>query len=73
MKCSRYGRGQTQLDDLIARLEGQVFHVTQLAYLTDILRAGFISPNADRSLQSAFGCLSNGFFGNRGCVSRLPP
>lgn len=69
MKCSRYIRRQTQLDDLFARLEGQVFHVTNLAYLTDILRAGCISPNVDRSLPSTFGYLTNGFFRNRGCVS----
>lgn len=70
MKCSRIVRRDTEsLDDIEARLEGRVFHVTPIGCLPDILRSGFVEPNLDGSRHSPFGFAANGFFRRRGCVS----
>jgi len=73
-----YVRLETEpLDDIEAQLEGQVFHVTRLAYLPSIVESGEIRPNTDGSLPTTFGYPKNGFFRNRNCVSlfdyRLEP
>ena len=49
-------------------LRGRVFHVTRLAALAEILRAGEIRGNADRALPTVFGS-TNSYFRNRGCIS----
>lgn len=54
--------------DILADLEGHVFHITTLASLPAILAAGSVSPNRDGSLPTAFGG-GEGYFRKRGCVS----
>ena len=73
-----YVRSETEpLDDIEAQLEGQVFHVTKLAYLPSIIESGEIRPNSDGALPTTFGYAINGFFRKRNCVSlfdyRLEP
>jgi hypothetical protein len=70
LKTTTYIRSEKDsLDDISSLLEGRVFHVTRLAYLDAILTSGEIRPNGDCSLPSTFGCLANGFFRKRNCIS----
>lgn len=70
VKTTTYIRRETEsLDDISSILEGQVFHVTKLAYLDSILTTGEIRANVDCSLPTTFGHLANGFFRKRNCVS----
>jgi hypothetical protein len=70
MKIIKYVRRETEpLDDLEAYLQGQVFHVTRLSFLSSIHKDGEIKPNRDGMLQTTFGSSTNAFFRKRNCVS----
>lgn len=70
MIITKYVRSETaSLADILERLQGQVFHVTKLAYLPSIRADGEIRPNTDGALQTTLGSSTNAFFRNRGCVS----
>ena len=55
--------------ELIDKLAGSVFHVTQAGSLESILAIGSLLPNLESTRQSPFGNSGNGFFRNMGCVS----
>lgn len=65
------------MEDIMAMLEGQVFHVTRRAHWPAIVEAGRLEPNRDGRLPTTFGYSRNAFFNNRGCISvfdyRTPP
>jgi hypothetical protein len=56
-------------DRLLPLVEGRVFHVTLAANVPAITAAGAIEPNIDGAFATTFGCSSNSYFRNRGCVS----
>ena len=56
-------------DVLLPLLLERVFHVTDSAYLEEIVRSGGLRPEPDAAFASAFGSRPNGFFRKRGCVS----
>ena len=55
--------------ELIEKLAGTVFHVTQTDSLESILASGGLLPNLEGSRQSPFENSGNGFFRSMGCVS----
>jgi hypothetical protein len=57
------------LDDILARLEGRVFHVTRLKNWPRIQEDGRILPSPGERAEITFGRASNGFFRKRECVS----
>ena len=57
------------LDDILARLEGRVFHVTRLKNWRRIQEDGHILPSPGERAETTFGHASHGFFRKRGCVS----
>ena len=68
--AKKYSRRETEsLDDIEIYLQGRVFHVTRLAYLSSIVECGEIRPNSDGALPTTFGSSNNAFFRNRNCVS----
>ncbi len=68
--AKRYVRRETEpLDDIMAYLQGHVFHVTRLTYLPSIIKRGEVLPNRDGMLPTTFGFSDNAFFRNRDCVS----
>jgi hypothetical protein len=70
MHITEYKRSESEpVDDILAALEGTVFHVTKLVNLPLILQCNEIRPNPDGSLPSTFGSSINSFFRRRGCVS----
>ena len=57
------------LDNILARLEGRVFHVTRLTNWPRIQEDGHILPSPGDRAEQTFGHASHGFFRKRGCVS----
>lgn len=62
-------RETESLDDIDAYLQGHVFHVTKLSFLSSIDQDGEVKPNRDGVLQTTFGSSKNSYFRNRSCVS----
>ena len=73
VRVSTFGRynsrGSGPHDEVLAYVEGRVFHVTLLDYLPSIIRDGEIQTNKSGELPTGFGYLPNGYFRNRDCVS----
>jgi hypothetical protein len=61
-------REREPLDDIEARLQGRVFHVTSASSWESIKACGAIQPNSEGLWTSPFGS-RNGFFRKRGFVS----
>jgi hypothetical protein len=67
--AQKYIRSESEpLGDIEAYLQGKVFHVTKLNYLSSIIECGEIKTNIKGELPSTFGVYNN-FFKNRNCVS----
>jgi len=55
-------------NDLLPRLQGHVFHVTQWRSVSSIQARGVIAPNLS-GIPSPFGTTENGYFRSKNCVS----
>lgn len=57
------------LVDVVALLEGKVFHVTKREYWPAIQTSGVLLPNSKNLLPTTFGSSYHSFFRKLGCVS----
>jgi len=72
MKTTNYIFVETEQEkksELLYKLNGYVFHVSNIENLNSIKMDKQINPNIDKRYTTQFGYMNSGFFRNRGCVS----
>ena len=62
-------KDEDPMEKLMPMLEGKVFHVSLTSNWAKIHKSREIVPNNENSLETTFGCSSNSYFKNNGCVS----